>query len=80
MRGCVEWVCSVEVLGQCEFGLVFKAHGDGEGGREGGVRTPWLFDPTVTSGTNAQDHIRSAGRRGGGGHGRRHREISAWLV
>ena len=42
MRGCVEWVCSVKVLGGCEFGLVFKAYGVWRGreagrGREGGT-------------------------------------------
>ena len=52
----------------------------GEGGREGRVERPCLFDPIITSGTTALDQIRSGGRRGGGGHGRRHREISAWLV
>ena len=74
MRGCVEWVCSVAVLCGCEFGSVFKAHGGGEGGREGGrergregerergrVGRPCLFDPIITSGTNAQDQIRSGG-------------------
>ena len=80
--GSVRWKFGVGAsLGWCLklMGVEKEGGREREGGEEG-VGRPCLFDPIITSGTNAQDQTRSGGRRGGVGHGRRHRKISAWLV